>query len=368
MNILETLYQELTGFFGGLGNWWRMVANGNYSSLLTVSGIMMALGPVIPLLLVAELARSVFYKQFKVEDYKVPFFIYVFNRLVARFISIAAVVFCIGLFTPLAVFKTSVTWYWFIYAYVVWELAHYVYHFLGHKVRLFWCLHSTHHAPQTMNMTVNYVHFFLETPFADAIRTSICILLGVHPALLILIMVVDGVWGGFIHIGEQMLKDGRLGSLHKYILTPSHHRVHHARNPLYMDTNFCNLINIWDRLLGTLQHEDRSVPPEYGITRKTNPNSFIDIYFGEFVALARDVYHAPGFTNKLRYIFYPPGWNHRGEHQTAKKIRSQYLQQTRNNTQQTYPSNDTKAVDGAVRVKRVASSISLSPLGDVKAD
>ena len=61
-------------------------------------------------------------------------------------------------------------------------------------------------------------------------------------------MFVDGLWGGFIHVGEHMLKDGRLGVAGKYILTPSHHRVHHARNPLYMDTNFCNLLNIWDRV------------------------------------------------------------------------------------------------------------------------
>ena len=325
MNPLKILYQEFVSFFGGLGDWWRLILSGDYKSLLTVEGLINILGPIIPVLVIIELSRALIFKKFKVEDYKVPFLIYVVNRLISRFISIATVSFCIGLFEKYATHKTSFTWYWFIYAYFVWELAHYIYHYLGHKVRLFWCLHSTHHAPQHMNLTVNYAHFFLETPYADAIRTSICILLGVHPALLIFIMVIDGVWGGFIHVGENLLKDGRLGFLQKFILTPSHHRVHHARNPLYMDTNFCNLINIWDRLTGTLQHEQKEIPPEYGITREMNPNSFLDVYFGEFVALFRDLIKAPGIKNKFLYTIMPPGWSHTGDHKTAKRVREEFL-------------------------------------------
>ena len=100
------------------------------------------------------------------------------------------------------------------------EFAHFIYHFLGHKVRLFWCLHSTHHAPENMNLSVTYAHFFLEAPYADVIRTSICIFLGVNPPLLFLIMFIDGTWGAFIHVGENILKNGRLGFLNKdYINT-----------------------------------------------------------------------------------------------------------------------------------------------------
>ena len=57
-----------------------------------------------------------------------------------------------------------------------------------------------------MNLTVNFAHFFLEAPYADVIRTSICILLGVNPALLFFIMFIDGFWGAFIHIGENVIK------------------------------------------------------------------------------------------------------------------------------------------------------------------
>ena len=325
MNFLETLYNEVIGFFG-IASLIDTFKTGDYSQLLTLKGIIGAISPFIPLLLIIEIVRSAAYKKFKVEDYKVPFFIYVFNRFVSRFISIAAVAFCIGLFEKYAVFKTSFTWYWLIYGYVIWEFSHFIYHYLAHKVRILWCLHSTHHAPQTMNLSVTYTHFFLEAPYADVIRTTICILAGVNPPLLFFIMFIDGTWGAFIHVGENIMKDGRMGFLNRIILTPSHHRVHHARNPLYMDTNFCNLLNIWDRAFGTLEDERKDMPPEYGITRPMNANNFIDVNFGEFGVLWKDIRHAPGFKNKLLYLIKPPGWSHTGEHKTAKIARQQYIE------------------------------------------
>ena len=265
------------------------------------------------------------YKKPQAKVYKVNFLIYVFNRFIGRFIAIAMVAICIGLFQPIALFQTSFTWYWIIYGYIVWEFGHFLYHYWAHKVRLFWCLHSTHHAPENMNLSVTHAHFFLEAPYADTIRTTVCILMGIHPALLFFIMFIDGTYGAFIHVGENLIKDGRLGFLNYIMLTPSHHRVHHARNPLYMDTNFCNLLNIWDKAFGTYQNEEKEINIEYGITREMNSGSFFDVYFGEIVALLKDVYQAPGIKNKLLYLVMPPGWHHSGEHKTAKIARQNYL-------------------------------------------
>ncbi|HRH49287.1 MAG TPA: sterol desaturase family protein [Panacibacter sp.] len=324
MQVFQILYDELISFLG-INSWLTMFKSGDYSSLHTLDGITTALYPLIPIILIIEITRAFFFKRFRGSHYKVIFYIYIFNRIVSTFISIAAVAFCIGLFEKYAIIKTEFTWYWLIYGYIVWELAHFVYHYLGHKVRLFWCLHSTHHAPDNMNLSVTYAHFFLEGPYADVIRTSICILLGVNPPLLFFIMFIDGTWGGFIHVGENILKDGRMGFMNKIVLTPSHHRVHHAKNPLYMDRNFCNLLNIWDRIFGTLEHEKYDLPPEYGITREMNPHNFFDVYFGEIVALTKDVIKAPGIKNKLLYIVMPPGWSHTGLHKTAKIARAEYL-------------------------------------------
>jgi sterol desaturase/sphingolipid hydroxylase (fatty acid hydroxylase superfamily) len=324
MDILHIIHDWAIGFFG-LDAAIKMMQSGDYSTLRTLDGILSIIGPLFPIVMVFEFLIAFFYRKFKLIEYKISFFSYVINLVIGRFISIAAVAYIIGIFSSHAIFKTDFTWYWFLYGYIVWEFGHFIYHFLAHKVRLLWCLHSTHHAPEHMNLAVSYAHFFLEAPYADVIRTSTCILLGVNPPLLFLIMFIDGFWGGFIHIGERLGKKARCGPLFNYILTPSHHRVHHGRNPLYMDTNFCNLLNIWDRVFGTYQPESDSVPVDYGITRSMKKNSFTDAYFGEIVFLAKDVARAPGIKNKFLYLVMPPGWSHTGVHKTAGLIRNAEL-------------------------------------------
>lgn len=321
---LAVAANELIGFFG-IRSWLDMAAKHDYSPLRTWSGFTGAIGPILPLLIVFEVVRALMRKNFKGKDYKVIFMTYVLNRVLGTFISIAALAFCIGLFSPYALFHSTITWYWLLYGYVVWEFGHFIYHFLAHKVRLLWCLHSTHHAPESMNLFVSDAHFFLEGPYADVIRTTTCILLGVSPPLLFIIMFIDGTWGMFIHASEHLVGDGRLGPLSRFILTPAHHRVHHARNPLYIDTNYCNLLNIWDRAFGTLQEQRPELPPEFGITRHWKVGNFWDFYFGEFFALARDVRKAPGVVPKLAYLVMPPGWSHTGEHKTASAVRAAYL-------------------------------------------
>jgi len=166
MAPLTVLANELLGFFG-VQSWIDMAATNDYSRLLTYKGLTGAIGPVLPLLLVLEIVRALTEKNFKVRDYKLIFFTYLTNRVLGSFLSIGALAFSIGLFEPYAIVQSRITWYWLIYGYVVWEFGHFIYHYLAHKVRLFWCLHSTHHAPESMNLFVSHAHFFLEAPYAD---------------------------------------------------------------------------------------------------------------------------------------------------------------------------------------------------------
>ena len=320
MQILDAILEQLRSFFG-TGELFKIIDSGDYRLLLSYNGIVAVISPLLPIILILELSRGLLYKKFNVVSYKIPFYSYLFNAIVGRYISIGMTLLMIGLLEKYAILKISSTWYWFIYGYIIWEFAHFIYHYLAHKVRLFWCLHSTHHAPESMNLSVSYAHFFLEGPYADIIRTSICIIAGVPPPMLFVIMFIDGTWGSFIHIGESMMKDARLGWFGRIILTPSHHRVHHAKNVQYMDTNFCNLLNIWDRIFKTYQPEIKNVPIRYGITREIKANSFWDAYFGEIIILARDVYRAPGLKNKFLYLFMPPGWSHTGDHKTASAMK-----------------------------------------------
>jgi sterol desaturase/sphingolipid hydroxylase (fatty acid hydroxylase superfamily) len=324
IEFLEIIKTEFFNFFS-LNKLIELINSGDYSSLKTWAGITTVLSPLIPFIVILEIILAFGHRKFSSAEYKIPFLIYIFNRIIGRYISFGLVAYCIGIFSPYALVPATLTWYWFIYGYIAWEFSHFIYHYLAHKVRLFWCLHSTHHAPERMNLSVTYAHFFLEAPYADFIRTSICILAGVPPVMLFAIMFIDGTWGGFIHVGENFMKDARLGFLGKFILTPSHHRVHHAKNPLYMDTNFCNLLNIWDRVFKTYQPEKREIDIEYGITRNINSQNFLDVYFGELYYLWKDIASAPGLLNKFYYIFMPPGWHHTGEHKTANVVRKEYL-------------------------------------------
>jgi sterol desaturase/sphingolipid hydroxylase (fatty acid hydroxylase superfamily) len=324
MNVIKIIINEIWGFFS-LNGLLTIIKNGNYAALLTYDGFTAAIAPILPIILVLELTRGLLYKKFRVVNYKIPFLSFILNSVLGRYLSLGMTIICIGLFEPYALIHISFSWYWFIYGYIIWEFAHFIYHYLAHKVRLFWCLHSTHHAPASMNLSISYAHFFLEAPYADVIRTSICILAGVPPPMLFVIMFIDGTWGSFIHIGETILPDGRLGMLGKLILTPSHHRVHHAKNIEYMDTNFCNLLNIWDKVFKTYYPENIQTPIQYGISRELKKDSFLDAYFGEIIYLAKDVYQAPGLKNKILYLVMPPGWNHLGNHKTAKVMKKKLL-------------------------------------------
>jgi len=92
-----------------------------------------------------------------------------------------------------------------------------------------------------------------------------------------------------------------------------------------MDTNFCNLLNVWDRVFKTYQPEQNQIIIDYGITRTINPKNFLDVYFGEFYYLWKDIDGAPGLKNKLLYMIKPPGWNHSGDHKLASVIRNECI-------------------------------------------
>lgn len=257
--------------------------------------------------------------------YKTNFLARVFNEYISKLFIIFVYIEMMPVFHQYAFFSVPETWWGWLYAYLMWELSYWIWHYLGHRVRLFWCLHAPHHAPATMNLTVAWVHFFAEGYYTAAVQVPILMLFGVSPEVVAIILVIDGTWGTFIHCGEDAFKNGRFGWMEKLFITPSHHRVHHARNPLYMDTNFCVLLPFWDWLFGTLQNERREVKIEYGITREVNTSSFIDMYFGECIWLVKDLKKMPGFKNKMKLLFMPPGWMPDNTEHTAAIMRRNFL-------------------------------------------
>jgi len=99
---------------------------------------------------------------------------------------------------------------------------------------------------------------------------------------------------------------GRLGWLEAVINTPSTHRVHHARNPQYIDRNYAGVLVIWDRLFGTYVAEDPAAPCVYGIVDPVHSHNPLVLTFHEWAAMARDLVRARGLRAALGQVFGPP--------------------------------------------------------------
>lgn len=224
-----------------------------------------------------------------------------------------------------AIFKTDLSWYWWLYGLLVYEFFYWLQHYLAHKVRLLWCLHSPHHAPESMNMFVGFNHSFLESLFYMPFFLGFFpALFGVNPIIIIVWNMVDAIWGSMIHISDNVIKK-RLSILEYLLQTPNYHRAHHAQNVLYMDMNYCSITLFWDWIFKTLQPLKDEEPVRYGITREVNTSNFFDVHFGEFVLLWKDVVKAPTMKDKLAYILMPPGWSHTGDLKTASFLKQQLV-------------------------------------------
>jgi sterol desaturase/sphingolipid hydroxylase (fatty acid hydroxylase superfamily) len=293
---------------------------GDYASLLTTKGLLSVALAGIPVLLLVEAALLISQGSFRFRTYRVTFLTYLADRIIGSFFTFSIVVLLLEVLPQLALLKLPLTFLVFIYSYLIWELAHYVFHFSAHKVRILWCLHSTHHAPEHMHLGVAYTNFFFQGVYADLVRTSICVLCGVPTEYLLLIMLLDTAWSSLIHANPAILpKRGLPSIVTAPFLLPVHHRVHHARNSVYIDKNYCNLLSIWDRLFRTYQEPLPFVPLDYGLARKVNAESFVDTYFGEFHLLLQDIRRESHFKYRILYLLKPPGWRPPAQHSSTRQ-------------------------------------------------
>jgi sterol desaturase/sphingolipid hydroxylase (fatty acid hydroxylase superfamily) len=191
--------------------------------------------------------------------------------------------------------------YW-ILLFLLQDLAFYTMHFVDHKVRLFWAVHVTHHSSEEFNLGVGFRSSVFE-PIYRFIYFIPIVLLGFEPLDVFFVFSITQLYGIFIH--TQYVRS--LGVLEWFMATPSHHRVHHGRNPKYIDRNMGMFLIVWDRLFGTFEPETE--PVVYGITNPPKSNRPDEVILHEFRNIAQDVKRAPDMKSKLMYIFGPPGWH-----------------------------------------------------------
>ncbi len=213
----------------------------------------------------------------------------------------------------------NVFWYWFVLV-IAQDFLYWVLHYTGHYCRLFWAMHVTHHSSEHFNFTTG----FRSTVFEPLYRTFFYLplaLMGFNAVDILYAYLVTQLYGNMVHTQYKVPLPKWYGWI---FVTPAHHRVHHASNIPYLDKNMGMVLIIWDRLFGTFHDEDAEEPVKYGLTHQPEDMGPINVIFHEWKALIADMRKAPGFGNKLKSLFNPPGWSHDGSTQTARVLQKEY--------------------------------------------
>lgn len=176
--------------------------------------------------------------------------------------------------------------------------CYYWFHRAHHEVRLFWAAHVNHHSSRHYNLSTALRQSWT-TPLTGPLFWTPLAFIGFSPMMIAIAQVVSLLYQYWIH--TELI--GRLGVLEWVLNTPSHHRVHHGRNPQYLDTNYGGILIVWDRLYGTFEAEEEAV--DFGLTTNLDSYNPLWVAFHEWVAMGRDVVRAP-WRDKLAMVFRSP--------------------------------------------------------------
>ena len=204
----------------------------------------------------------------------------------------------------IAIYHIQASWLTYVVAFLVMDFSSYWVHRWAHHINILWNRHIVHHSSEEFNL-------------ACALRQSISVfinifafllipaaLLGVPPQVIAIIAPLH-LFAQFWYHTQHI---GRMGFLEKIIVTPSHHRVHHAINPEYLDKNLSAIFIWWDKMFGTFQEEIPGKPPVYGITRPVQTWNPIRINFQHLWLLVEDALRTKSIKDKFRIWFMPTGW------------------------------------------------------------
>ncbi|MCW0216696.1 MAG: sterol desaturase family protein [Prosthecobacter sp.] len=195
-------------------------------------------------------------------------------------------------------------WAYWLTLFFLQDLAYYALHYVDHHCRLFWAVHVTHHSSEEFNLTTG----FRSSVFQPIYRTVYFLpiaWLGFEPLDILFMYAATQIYGSLIHT-ERV---GKLGWLEHILVTPSHHRVHHASNGRYLDKNMGMCLILWDKLFGTFQEELPEEPVRYGLTKKIENRGPINIVLHEWKDMWRDVRQSQlPWWKRLGYILRGPGW------------------------------------------------------------
>lgn len=179
------------------------------------------------------------------------------------------------------------------------DLGQYLIHRLSHRVNVLWACHAVHHSSEEFNFAVGLrnsaFHGFLIWVFFLPLAV-----VGVPWRMVAVCYGSNVLYQFWLH--TRLI--GRLGVLEAVLNTPSHHRVHHGTDSIYLDRNFGGVLIVWDRLFGTFREEQAE--PRYGTV--TPLASWNPVWANvQGFALIRSAWlRAPDWRGRLRAVFGPP--------------------------------------------------------------
>ncbi|KAB2788375.1 sterol desaturase family protein [Brucella anthropi] len=214
-------------------------------------------------------------------------------------------------------------WWVFVVAFIFDDLRYYCYHRIAHRVRWVWAEHVNHHSSQHYNLTTALRQSWTGQMTGMFVLQVPMVLIGFHPAVIAFVYGFNLIYQFWIHT-EVIDKLPR--PIEFIFNTPSHHRVHHATNPRYLDANYAGTLIIWDRMFGTFVEELPEDMPRYGIVKNVGTFNPVRVAFHEWVGMFKDVFSS-GLTlrQRLMYMIAPPGWSHDGSRKTSEDLKADYV-------------------------------------------
>lgn len=212
------------------------------------------------------------------------------------------------LYGHLSLFTIGNTFIVYAIAFVVIDFYGYWSHRFAHKINLFWNHHVIHHSSEEFNLACA-----LRQPVSGIVKFFTFLLIpaaimGVPSEVIAIVLPLHLFMQFWYHTRHL----GKLGFIEYILVTPSHHRVHHAINPEYLDKNLSQIFIFWDFLFGTFQEELDEVPPVYGISRPAATRNPFKINFQHLFILIKDAWYSKRFLDKLTIWFRPTGWRPQG--------------------------------------------------------
>jgi sterol desaturase/sphingolipid hydroxylase (fatty acid hydroxylase superfamily) len=183
------------------------------------------------------------------------------------------------------------------------EFCYYGYHRAAHRVGWFWATHCVHHSPTQLTLAAALRLGWTGKLTGSALFFAPLVWLGFPPVAVVATLGANLLYQFWLHAPWLP----RLGPLEWIFNTPTHHSVHHASNPEYLDCNYGGVLIVFDRLFGTFVDRRDDVPPRYGLTTPLLSHNPLRIATHGWVTLAREMRTARGLRAKLRVLFGPPG-------------------------------------------------------------